>query len=119
MNGWPPPPIMRHADGMDDHDGIGVSAEDIPEILWQEYVHAIEVARALHNPADDWEQFRETLWNYLIRVFAVDLEDNTWPDEFPTSSEVPDQALRKGGAGIADWMRAQAEAQKGNEAEGP
>ncbi|MDX1621161.1 MAG: hypothetical protein R3320_09235 [Nitriliruptorales bacterium] len=40
----------------------------------QEYVYAIEMARGLHDPADDWEGFRDTLWHYLLRVFGMPFE---------------------------------------------
>ena len=40
----------------------------------EEYVYAIEMARGLHDPADDWEGFRDTLWRYLLRVFGMPFE---------------------------------------------
>jgi hypothetical protein len=38
----------------------------------EEFLHAVEVARALHNPAEDWVGFRDTLWTNLTRVFGID-----------------------------------------------
>lgn len=41
----------------------------------EEFLYAVEVARARHDPATDWEGFRDTLWEYLARVFGVDVAD--------------------------------------------
>lgn len=41
----------------------------------EEFLYAVEVARAQHDPATDWDGFRDTLWVYLLRVFGV--EDST------------------------------------------
>lgn len=42
-------------------------------MLHEEYIYAVEMARGLHDPATDWEWFRDTFWSYLLRVFGVDL----------------------------------------------
>ena len=58
----------------------GISVDDLPEIYRQGYLHAIENARAEHDPGTDWDGFREYLWEALIRVFGLDVPD-PWPDK--------------------------------------
>ncbi len=50
----------------------GITADDLPEIYREGYLHAIEAAREEHDPATEWEAFREYLWVALVRVFGVD-----------------------------------------------
>lgn len=50
----------------------GVTADDLPEIYREGYIHAIEAAREEHDPASEWGAFREYLWIALVRVFGVD-----------------------------------------------
>lgn len=50
----------------------GITADDLPEIYREGYLHAIEAAREEHDPATDWDAFREYLWVALARVFGVD-----------------------------------------------
>jgi hypothetical protein len=65
-----------------------------------EYLYAIEMARALHDPANDWSAFRDTLWSFLIRVFG--LEDGAdWPDDLPD----PAGQVSGDAADVAAWMR--------------
>lgn len=56
-----------------DHEP-GIRAEDLPEIYREGYLHAIESARAEHNPSTDWEGFREYLWASLIPVFGLEMD---------------------------------------------
>jgi hypothetical protein len=53
----------------------GFSLEDLPGIYREEYLYAVEVARAQHDPCLEWVKFSDTLWNYLIRVFGLDADD--------------------------------------------
>lgn len=80
--------------------GEGITSEDLPAIYREGYLHAIELARAQHDPSEDWEGFRETLWHSLVRVFGVDI-DGPWPDD------VPDPRGRVSGDAhtVATWMR--------------
>lgn len=55
---------------MDDHAGITV--EDLTQMYREGYLHAIEAARAEHDPATEWNAFREQLWGDLLRVFGVE-----------------------------------------------
>ena len=55
---------------------MDVATEDLfdgdPDAYRQEFLYAVEVARAQHDPATDWDGFRDTLWVYLMRVFGVE-----------------------------------------------
>ena len=74
----------------------------------EEFLYAIEVARAQHDPATDWEGFRDTLWVYLIRVFGLQDPDATWPDGLPDPGEGPGGDARQ----VAAWLRARLEGQE-------
>ena len=63
---------------MDEHPGI--SLDDLPAIYREGYLHAIESARAEHDPATDWDRFREYLWHALIGVFGLEVTQ-PWPAE--------------------------------------
>ena len=53
-------------------DEPGISIDDLPGIYREEYLYAVEVARGQHDPCLEWEDFRETLWRYLVRVFGIE-----------------------------------------------
>lgn len=55
----------------------GISVDDLPAILREEYLYAIELARAEHDPSSEWEDFRDYLWEALIRVFGVETDKAT------------------------------------------
>jgi hypothetical protein len=57
--------------------GGGVFESD-PDGYREEFLYAVEAARALHDPAADWEGFRDALWANLTRVFGIDAA--SWPD---------------------------------------
>lgn len=57
---------------MDDEPGITV--EDLPDIYRDGYLHAIESARAEHDPATDWDAFRDYVWGALVQVFGLETE---------------------------------------------
>jgi hypothetical protein len=65
--------------------GDGVFENDPPDGYREEFLYAVEVARALHDPAEDWEGFRDALWANLIRVFGIDAA--SWPDVARTKTE--------------------------------
>jgi hypothetical protein len=65
-----------------------------------EYLYAVEVARALHDPATDWEGFRDVLWQHLMRVFGVD-DLAAWPSALPSPDEGPGGDARE----VAAWLR--------------
>jgi hypothetical protein len=46
--------------------------DDGPDGYREEFLFAVEVARALHDPAEDWEGFCEALWAHLTRVFGIE-----------------------------------------------
>jgi hypothetical protein len=46
--------------------------DDGPDCYREEYLYAVEVARALHDPAEDWDGFCATLWANLTRVFGIE-----------------------------------------------
>ena len=52
----------------------GLGVEDLPEIYRQEYLHAVEMAKAHHDPADEWDAFVELLWQALVPAFGLDVE---------------------------------------------
>jgi hypothetical protein len=54
------------------NDGPGIGVEDLPEIYREGFLHAIESARAEHDPATDWSAFREYLWKSPIPVFGLE-----------------------------------------------
>ena len=53
-------------------DTPGISVDDLPEIYREGYLHAIEAAREEHDPATEWEDFREYLWVALVQVLGLD-----------------------------------------------
>lgn len=56
-----------------------LTAEDLPRIYRENYLHAIGDAREQHDPATEWDAFREHLWAGLARVFG--LESATQPGD--------------------------------------
>ena len=66
----------------------------------EEYLYAVEMARALHDPAADWDGFRDTLWRFLIPVLGLE-DGEAWP------GDLPDPAAQVFGdaAEVATWMR--------------
>lgn len=73
-------------------------------IFREEYLHAVELARVRHDPASDWEGFRETLWAYLVRVFGVE-DGRDWPEDLPDpAGEISGDARH-----VAAWMQEQLE----------
>ena len=65
----------------------------------EEFLYAVEFARAQHDPAADWEAFRDTLWAYLVRVFGVD-------DPAAWSAGLPEPDAGPGGDAleVAAWL---------------
>lgn len=63
---------------MDQQAGIGI--DDMPAIYREGYLHAIESARDEHDPATEWDRFREYLWHALVGVFGLDVTQ-PWPAE--------------------------------------
>lgn len=70
----------------------------------EEYLYAIEMARAVHDPASDWDAFRDTLWSYLIRVIGLE-DGEAWPHDLPD----PAGQVSGDAAEVAAWMRARME----------
>ena len=70
------------------------------DVCREGYLYAVEVARAQHDPAVEWEAFRETLWSYLTRVFGVDDGASAWPDGLPDLDEAPSGDARE----VAAWL---------------
>jgi hypothetical protein len=74
--------------------------EDEPGSYREEFLFAVETARALHDPATEWAAFRETLWAHLARVFGVD-DPSDWPDGLPH----PDDGPGGDAYAVAAWLR--------------
>lgn len=51
----------------------GLGTADLPEIYREEYLHAIELTKAQHDPATDWEGFVDSLWKALVPAFGLDV----------------------------------------------
>lgn len=66
----------------------------------EEFLFAVETARALHDPATEWAAFRDTLWAHLSRVFGVD-DPSGWPDGLPHPGDGPGGDARA----VAAWLR--------------
>lgn len=66
----------------------------------EEFLFAVESARALHDPASEWVAFRDTLWAHLSRVFGVDVPDD-WPEGLPNPAGGPGGDARS----VAGWLR--------------
>jgi hypothetical protein len=56
-------PVRDIGGGVFDNDSEGYR---------EEFLYAVEVARALHHPSEDWEGFCDALWANLTRVFGID-----------------------------------------------
>jgi hypothetical protein len=52
---------------------VGLGAGDLPEIYRAEYLHAIELVRAEHDPTTDWDRFVDALWSALVPAFGLDV----------------------------------------------
>lgn len=74
--------------------------EGEPGSYREEFVYAVETARALHDPATEWIAFRDTLWAHLAPVFGVD-DRGDWPDGFP----LPDGGPGGDARAVAAWLR--------------
>jgi hypothetical protein len=71
-----------------------------PDAYRDEFLFAVEAARALHDPAREWAAFRDTLWVYLSRVFGVD-DPEGWPEGLPDPASGPGGDARV----VAGWLR--------------
>lgn len=69
-----------------DEDQRGITVDDLPGIYREGYLDSIDMARALHDPATDWDGFLEYLWEALVRVFGIDA-DLDWPSDVPAGPE--------------------------------
>jgi hypothetical protein len=74
--------------------------EGEPHGYREEFLFAVETARALHDPATEWAPFRDTLWAHLARVFGVD-DPAGWPDDLPHPDDGPGGDARA----VATWLR--------------
>ena len=54
------------------HQRIGT--DELPALYREEYEHAIELTRELHDPATDWDAFVQALWEALVPAFGLDVE---------------------------------------------
>ena len=52
----------------------GIGIDELPTVYRQEYEHAIELTRELHDPGTDWDGFAEALWEALVAAFGLDVE---------------------------------------------
>jgi hypothetical protein len=74
--------------------------ESEPGSYREEFLFAVETARALHDPTTQWAAFRDTLWAHLARVFGVD-DPSDWPDDLPR----PDDGPGGDAHAVAAWLR--------------
>lgn len=51
----------------------GIGVEDLPDVYREEYLHAVEIAKAIHDPGSDWDNFVEALWLALVPAFGLDV----------------------------------------------
>jgi hypothetical protein len=65
----------------------------------EEFLYAVETARALHDPATEWDAFRDTLWQHLSRVFGLEAAGG-WPSELPDPAAGPGGDARE----VAAWF---------------
>lgn len=79
--------------------GVDADLGDLTAACREEYLYAVELARAQHDPATDWEGFRDMLWAYLTRVFGVD-EPAWWPPKVPDPNDGPGGDARE----VAAWL---------------
>lgn len=47
---------------------------ELDAVYREEYLHAVEAARALHDPHADWDGFVEELWERVVPAFGLDVE---------------------------------------------
>jgi hypothetical protein len=73
--------------------------EHVANSAREEYLYAVEMARALHDPATDWDGFRDTLWAFLIRVFGLE-DGEAWPGDIPD----PSGQVSGDADAVAAWM---------------
>jgi hypothetical protein len=71
-----------------------------PDGYREEFLFAVEAARALHDPATEWAAFRDILWAYLARVFGVG-DAGGWPSDLPHPDDGPGGDARA----VAAWFR--------------
>ena len=83
-----------------DVTGVEGGLGDLPASCREEFLYAVELARAQHDPARDWEGFRDTLWSYLTRVFGVEDSAAVWPPGFPDPEDGPGGDARE----VAGWL---------------
>ena len=77
----------------------GVDLNDFTAACREEFLYAVELARVQHDPATDWEGFRDTLWAYLMRVFGV-ADPASWPPGVPDAEDGPGGDARE----VAAWL---------------
>lgn len=51
----------------------GFDLRELPAIYREEFLHAVEFARARYDPALDWDGFVEELWRLLVPAFGLDV----------------------------------------------
>ena len=79
--------------------GVDVGFDDLTSGCREEFLYAVEFARAQHDPATDWEGFRDTLWVYLVRVFGVD-DSAALSAGLPGPGDGPGEVSRE----VAAWL---------------
>lgn len=66
-----------------DDEPPGITIEDLPDIYREGFLYVMEMARALHDPCEQWHDFTEYVWQGLIRVFGLDA-----PLDFPREPDL-------------------------------
>lgn len=51
----------------------GFDLKELSDVYREEFLHAVEFARARCDPAVDWDGFVEELWRLLVPAFGLDV----------------------------------------------
>lgn len=55
----------------------GFDLKELSDVYREEFLHAVEFARARCDPAVDWDEFVEELWRLLVPAFGLDVTVTT------------------------------------------
>lgn len=79
----------------------GISAEDVADLVYEDYLQALYATRAEYDPHQDWEGFADTLWPRMIAVFdAYELVGDSRVPEDVALDESPEDLQWLSGARV-------------------